>query len=122
MANCNSSTNATSSAMYPPLLDPCHKRFSWLHPNLEKDPAVKFACKAVDMARGTRVIATILRQHLVNLEGISAGAGAPIKPLLSENDTLDLAALMEASLDVLCEMAGEHLDAIDAQALKGVRA
>jgi hypothetical protein len=122
MANHESSTKATSSAMCHQGLDPCHSRFSWLHPNLEKDPAVQFACKTVDISNGARVIASILRQHLVDLSSIAGGAGASIKPLLNENDTQALAALLEVSLDTLCDMADSNLELIDNQALKGSRA
>jgi hypothetical protein len=108
--------------MPPKGLDPCHKRFSWLEGTAKHEAAAEFAAKVVDISRGTRVIATILRQHLIDLNAIADGAGASVEPLLNENDTLDLAALMEVSLDTLCEMADAEVGHFNDQAQNGARA
>jgi hypothetical protein len=122
MANHDDSSKATSSAMCNQALDPCHKRFSWLPAGLEGSADAQYAATVVDLTRGTFVIATILRQHLVDLNAAASSAGASVKTLLNANDMLDLAALMEVSLGALREMTGTKLESIDNTASKGQQA
>ena len=121
MANTNSNTKATKVAT--PKIDAAalHTRFSWFPDDMKKNTEAQLAGKVVDLTRGTRIIANILRMHLIDLSAIAAG-DTDVHPLLNPADIQDLAGLLEVSLDTLCDIADRELESVTDQAAKGPKA
>jgi hypothetical protein len=103
-------------------LEPCHHYDNWLVPEAESNPDAQFASRALDISRGTSVIARILAAHLLDLNAIASGGGDSTHPLLGENDTEALARLAVFSLKELHNMASNQVDRLNQQAEKGARA
>lgn len=122
MEQLNSSTNARQKATSTEPLGPCHKHDDWLVPGSANNRDAQFAATVVDVARGTRVIASILSSHLTDLGAIDSGAGDSVRMLLSESDTSSLARLAVFSLDQLYALAEGRVDHFNAQAAAGARA
>jgi hypothetical protein len=112
----HNSSKATPAATLGKTPVPCHQHDDWLLPAAKLDHNAQFASNVMDIARGTRVIASILCAHLVDLNAISAGAGDSVRTLLSENDTEALARLAVLSLDHLYEMSAHHVDTLNTKA------
>jgi hypothetical protein len=120
MANRNSSTPATSSATAASV-GQCHTYDNWIVPEAERNTDALFASRVLDISRGTKVIASILCAHIVDLNAIADGAGG-VRTLLSESDTEALARLAVLSLDDLHAMAVNQVDALNAKAIAGAQA
>lgn len=103
-------------------LGPCHQPHTWHLPELRNDPEALFASTVVDVARGARVIVSILGAHLTDLSVRASGAGDDVRTLLSESDTEALARLAVFSLDELYAQAEGRVDVINAKAEVGARA
>lgn len=93
-----------------------HQKNSWLLPEVDDNADAQFAATAIDVSRGTRVIASILQAHLTDLKAIVDGAGDSVRTLLSESDTEALANLAVLSLDHLYALAEARVDHFNARA------
>lgn len=118
----NSSSKATSSATLGKNPVACHQHDDWLLPAAKNNQNAQFASKVMDVARGTRVIASILCAHLVDLNAIVDGAGESTQTLLSDSDTEALARLAVVSLDHLYHMSVHQVDTLNSAADTGARA
>jgi hypothetical protein len=116
------SSNATPGAILGKIPVPCHSYDDWLMPSARNDKDAQFASTVIDVARGARAIASIMAQHLVDLNAIAGGAGESVRPLLSETDMECLARLAVFSLDQLQEIASNQVDRFNTLAEKGGRA
>lgn len=112
----NSSTDATATASLMSQLGPCHKHANGLMAGIELNSNAQFAATVVDVALGTKVIASILTAHLVDLGAIASGSAANTRTLLSELDTQSLARLAVFSLDQLYTLAEGRVDYFNARA------
>lgn len=101
---------------------PCHQPYTQYLPELRNDPDALFTAAVIDVTRGTRVIASILRGHLNDLYAIEGGAGDSVRMLLTAGDTEALAALAERSLDDLYAWAEQRIDHLNARAKTGAQA
>lgn len=117
----NSSRNATDKAIREKIPVPCHQHDDWLVSAVKSDSNVQFASMVMDLARGTRVIASILCAHLIDVNAIATESDS-VRPLLSENDTEALARLAVLSLDQLYRLSEERVDALNTDASTGGRA
>lgn len=118
----NSSTNAMPNARPLAQPGPCHKHDTWLVPGAELNTSAQFAAAVVDVALGTKAIASILSAHLTDLSAIASGAGDSVRTLLSDGDTQALARLAVFSLDQLYTLAESRIDHFNAQAAAGAQA
>lgn len=112
----NSSSNATTSASFINHSGPCHKLDNWLVSGAQLDSNAQFAAAVVDVARGAKVIASILAEHLVDLSAIATHSAPGVRTLLSENDTQALSRLAVFSLDQLYLLAEGRVDHFNARA------
>jgi hypothetical protein len=117
----NNSSKASSNATLGKTPVPCHEYDSWILPLALNDDNAQFASQVMDIARGTRVIASILCTHLLDLAAIGNGAPAP-RVLLNENDTEALARLAVVSLDHLYAMSVHQVDTLNTKAEAGAKA
>ena len=98
---------------------PLHQHDDWLLPAAKMNSDAQFASKVMDVARGTRVIASILCAQLIDHAAIAGGASESVHPLLSENDTEALARLAVLSLDHLYQLSAERVDILNTKAEAG---
>lgn len=119
MANTNSISKATPSAILAKNPVPCHQQNNWLTPSVDKNRDAQFAATVVDVARGAGVIASILSSHLIDLAAIDDDAGSSVRTLLSKSDTSALAHLAVFSLDQLYALAEGQVDRFNANSDKG---
>jgi hypothetical protein len=118
----NSSRKETSDAILVKTPVACHEHDDWLVPESRNDSNAKFASAVMDVARGTRVIASIVCAHLVDLNAIAGGAAESTRTLLSENDTEALARLAVLSLDHLYQLSAYQVDTLNTKAEAGAKA
>jgi hypothetical protein len=109
MANRNSISKETPSAILVKNPVPCHQYDNWLIPRANSNRNAQFASTVLDISRGAKAIAGILAIHLTDLQAIQDGC-ATIKPLMSAGDTEALARLAVFSLGQLHEMAVNQVD------------
>ena len=122
MANSNSNTNASKSATTRQIPVACHSYETWLLPDATRNLEAQFAAKVLDVANGTRVIASIMCGHVLDLNAIAGGASGSVRTLLSERDTEALARLAVFALDELHTMATDRVEFLNAQAQQGAPA
>ena len=115
----NDSSKAISAAILVKNPAFCHSYDDWLLPAARSNPDAVFASKVIDLARGARVIASIVSAHVVDLNAIAAGAGSSVRPLLPEADLEALARLAVTSLDHLYKLSHDQVDALNAKAEAG---
>lgn len=120
MANPNSSTKATQGASTP-LPRACHAPHSWLFHGAENNSDAQFTSMVMDISRGAEVIASILCNHLTDLEAIASGDDST-RTLLSGNHTEALARLMLVSLGHLHEVSSARIDEFNRKAESGALA
>jgi hypothetical protein len=116
MANSNNNANRSDDAILGKSPVPCHEYDNWLLGSAKASPDAQFASAVVDVANGARAIATIISEHLVDLNAIVAGAGKHTRPLLNESDVEALGRLAVFSLDQLHEMASNQVDRLNSLA------
>lgn len=117
----NNSSKATGKTILGKIPVPCHQHDDWLVPAAKSDSNAQFASMVMDVARGTRVIASILCAHLVDMNAV-AGGNASVRPLLSEDDTEALARLAVLSLDHLYRASENQVDNLNTAAAAGGQA
>ena len=112
----NNSSKAMDAAILAKNPAVCHVHDDWLLPAARSNSDAVFASKVIDIARGARVIASIVSAHVVDLNAIAGGAGGAVRPLLAESDLEALARLAVHSLDDLYALASNRVDDFNAQA------
>lgn len=108
----NNSSKATDKAILGKIPVACHQHDDWLVPAAKNDPNAQFASEVMDVARGSRVIASILCAHIV-------GSTTSASPLLSLNDTEALARLAVVSLNHLYELSERQVERLNDKAKAG---
>lgn len=121
MANRNSNARQADEASLSVIQKPCHQLYNWLEDGAESNADARFAATVLDVSRGTKVIASILCQHLVDLSW-QRDDPENARLLLSGNDTEALARLMMFSLGQLNELADLRVEHFNAHAQAGGRA
>lgn len=116
----NDSSRAMPSAILGKSPVAFHQHDNWLVPTANKDANAQFASVVLDVARGARVIASILCNHLVDLQALSDGGDT--RPLLTNGDTEALARLAVVSLDQLYKLSEERVEDLNAKAAKESKA
>lgn len=119
MANTNSISKETPTAILAKNPVPMQQSTNWLTPAASGNRDAQFAAVVVDVARGAGVIASILSTHLVDLAAIEDGAGSSVRTLLSKSDTSALAHLAVFSLDQLYALAEGQVDRFNADSGEG---
>lgn len=117
----NDSSKAISSATLGKNPVPCHTYDNWLVSAANKDADAQFASAVIDVARGTRVIASILCAHIVDINAIDGGSEST-RLLLNASDTEALARLAVLSLDHLYQLSYDQVDRLNSKAEAGAKA
>lgn len=102
MAHSNSTTNEPASTI---ATGPYHEDFSRLPENIKENNSAQFASHVRTIANGCGVIASITRQHMLDMDNGS-------RTLLSTNHMDLLAGLLEPLMSMLDDAASNQIDAL----------
>jgi hypothetical protein len=119
MANHNNNASQHHDAS-PNFTKPYHVPHNWLQYGAENDANAQYASMVMDVSRGAQVIASILCNHLTDMDAIAGGA-VNTSTLLSSNNMEALARLMLYSLGHLSEVSSARVDIFNESAEAGVR-